>query len=245
MASWEIDTVSAINAGDMGAARGDIPSTDQRAKRAYAIYTDQHGRAWGSVIENKTGDPCGPLEPQFHAPLRIEDKYITVNSRQRRIVIRYADKIRDINDANTAWDTQMRAYARKEYGDKAGDAMKNPPPGLLDLVGPKPFEKKEPYEAAMTGNKYVLGLSPDKPEWAKEFFPDTPVYVTQKAAELKITNEYPDAEEERAEQHEEETPLLKWAGKAGWRLPNGDVVARDEDETPEEHKARAQAIMEG
>ena len=234
MASWEIDSVGAVNGGDMGAAAGDVPSTDQRRKRAYAIYTDQHGRAWGAPIENKSGDPCGNLEPQFSAPLLIEDKYITINSRMRQIRIRYADKIRDIVEANNEWDTQMRAYARKEYGDKAGEAMKNPPPGLLDLVGPRPLERREPIEAAMQGNKWILGLSPIKPDWAREFFPDEP--VRKETFQVEFTREYPNAEDasERG---------LMWAGRAGWKLPDGSVVPRHEDDTKEDYRARAEAAL--
>lgn len=246
MASWEIDSVGATNSGDLGGARGDVPNTDQRAKRAYAIYTDQHGRAWGAPIENKTGDPCGNFEPQFSAPLRLEDKYIAFNSRMRRITIRYADKIRDLVEAQNEWDTQMRAYARKEYGDKAGEAMKNPPPGLLDLVGPKPHERREPIEAAMQGNKWVLGLSPLKPEWAREFFPDEPV-AKRDTFQIETTNRYPDADEDH--EPDEDAPGLVWAGRAGWKLPDGSYVRRLTDdnrewaETADEHKGRAEAAL--
>jgi hypothetical protein len=172
MASWQIDSTSVTNAGDMGASPGDVPSTDQRRKRSYAIYTDQHGRTWGAVIENKTGDPAGPLEPQFSAPLRPADKYITVNSARRQVIIRYADIIRDIVDANSEWETQLRAYARRSYGSEAPKAIANPPADLLDMVGPKPRETREPWEAAMQGNKWILGLSTAKPQWAKAYFPE-------------------------------------------------------------------------
>lgn len=245
MASWEINDSRAINAGDMGAGPGDVPSTDQRRKRAYAIYTDQHGRAWGAVIENKTGDPAGPMEPQFSAPLRPMDKYITVNSARRQVVIRYADVIRDIEEANADWDLALREYARKNYGTKAPEAIANPPADLLDLVGPRPKERREPWEAAMQGNKWVLGLAPKKPEWAKEFFPD--VVQRKDTFQLEVSRRYPDVEEQTEEQEEESG--LRWAGKAGWELPNGKRIARlfnDEREpieSAEEHKARALALL--
>jgi hypothetical protein len=243
---WKVDDIpgtSAISAGEMGQAKGDVPSTDQRAKRAYAIYTDQHGRVWGAVIENKTGDPCGPLEPQFSAPLRPDDKYITINSRMRRVHIRYADIIRDIAEANENWESQLRDYARKNYGTKAPEAIANPPADLLDLVGPRPRERREPWEAALTGNKYVLGLSTNKPDWAKEFFPeDAPKQrSTFQIDPAGIADKYPDAEEDQ--EPEEEFVGLTWAGRGGWKLPDGTLVPKLKDEEKSEHRARAEAML--
>lgn len=241
--SWKVEDAgtSVTNAGEMGQGRGDVPNTDQRRKRAYAIYTDQHGRVWGAPIENKTGDPCGSLEPQFSAPLRPADKYITVNSRRRQVVIRYADIIRDLVEAKAEWDHQLRDYARKNYGTKAHEAIANPPADLLDLVGPPPAEPREPWEAAMQGNKWVLGLSPSKPEWAREFFPDEPVRKQRETFQIETTNRYPDADEP-----ENEESGIRWKGPVlGWELPDGTTLARRKDlgETGEEHKARALAAL--
>lgn len=242
MAEWKVGDAgtSITNSGDLGAGPGDVPNTDQRAKRAYAIYTDQHGRTWGAVIENRTGDPCGPLEPQFVAPLRPNDKYITINSRRRQLVIRYADIIRDIEEATAGWDSQLRDYARKNYGTKAPEAIKNPPADLLDLVGPRPKERREPWEAAMQGNKWVLGLTSAKPEWAMEFFPEESVSKSQPFA-LEITRRYPDADE--AQDQDEEAVGLTWAGRGGWKLPNGETIPKDEGESKEQHRARAEAAL--
>lgn len=246
MASWEINDSRAINAGDMGSAPGDVPSTDQRRKRSYAIYTDQHGRTWGAVIENKTGDPAGPLEPQFSAPLRPLDKYITINSNRRQVVIRYADIIRDIVTANEEWDTQLRSYARKSYGTKAPEAIANPPADLLDMVGPKPREMREPWEAAMQGNKWILGLSTAKPTWAKAYFPEE-VVKPKNTFQMETTNRYPDADEAvEFEPEQMEVEGIAWKGPAGgWELPNGERIVRRKDlgETGEEHKARALAAL--
>lgn len=236
MASWEVDSVSAVNSGDMGAAQGDVPSTDQRMKRSYAIYTDQHGRVWGANIENKTGDPCGNLEPQFAAPVRPMDKYITVNSRRRQVVIRYAEIIQDIVEAEQEWDSALRDHARKAYGMKAHEAIQNPPPDLLDIVGPRPKERREPWEAAMQGNKWVLGLSPNKPDWATEFFPDAP--KVRETFQIETNNKYPDAEDQAPKSTE-----ITWAGpQHGWKLPDGTYVKREDGESGEEHKARATAL---
>ncbi len=242
MPSWEINSTSIV---DSGGAGGDAPPTDQSRRRAYAIYTDQHGRPWGASIENKTGDPCGPMEPQFRAPLRPNDKYLTVNSRMRQIVIRYADMILDIEEANAEWDRELRDFARMNYGDKAHEAILNPPPALLDLVGPKPngIGAREPWEAAMQGNKWILGLADAKPQWAEEFFPE--VEVKRETRVLEITATYPDAEEEGVEAAESVSPEYpSWSGpQKGWKLSDGTFVDRDESEEKEPFKARALAAQ--
>jgi len=234
MPSWEVNSTSMV---DSGGAGGEIPSTDQSQKRAYAIYTDQHGRPWGAVIENKTGDPCGPLEPQFRAPLRVDDKYITVNSRMRQLTIRYADIILDIEDALETWNTSLREYARKEYGSQAHEAITNPPPALLDLVGPKPngLGAREPWEAAMQGNKWILGLSDAKPQWAEPFFTEKQIQTAARVVEITAT--YPDADEEVKEE-----TFPQWAGPhKGWKLSDGTYVERLEGQEKEEYKAAAVA----
>jgi len=220
-----------------GGAGGDVPSTDQSRKRSYAIYTDQHGRPWGAIIENKTGDPCGPLEPQFAAPILPNDKFVTINSRQRQLHIRYADMILDIEDADQAWDESLREHALKMYGMQAGKAITDPPPELLDLVGPKPKGHREVWEAAMTGNKWILGETSAKPAWAEEFFPKAAVKQTRR--EVTVTRAYPDADEEVAEVSPR-TASPKWAGPMnGWQLSDGSFVERLDNEDKDSYKQRA------
>ena len=240
--AWEGSQLgtSVVSGGGVG---GEVPPTDQSRKRSYAIYTDQHGRAWGAIIENITGDPCGPLEPQFHAPVQPLDKFVTINSRQRQLHIRYADIILDIEDANNAWAASLREHALKMYGMQAGKAIADPPPELLELVGPAPKAHREIWEAAMQGNKWILGFSAEKPAWAEEFFPNE----AQMQAERRvvITKKYPDADEEVEETGE----FPKWGGpKVGWLLSDGSSIEREPDEDKDTYKARAQeaqAVLEG
>lgn len=224
---------SVVNSGGIG---GDVPSTDQSRKRSYAIYTDQHGRNWGAIIENRTGDPCGPLEPQFAAPVQAMDRFITINSRQRKLTIRYADIILDIQQANRDWEESLREYARKMYGMDAAKQIASPSPELLDMVGPRPRGQREIWEAAMQGNKWILGFSSAKPAWAEEFFPDKP--AVQEAQKLVLTGRtYADAEDEKS---------LKWSGpKTGWQLSDGSYVTRLEGEDKDAYKARAEQAEAG
>lgn len=214
---------------------GDVPPTDQTRKRSYAIYSDQHGRVWGANIENKTGDPCGPLEPQgWSAPILPPERFITINSRQRQLFIRYDDIIRSIDQGNSEWFDSLREHALKMYGMKAAAAIEEPPPELLDMVGPKPKARREIWEAAMDGNKWILGQTPNKPAWADEFFP--PSAVVKAAKEIKPTRHYADVDEE--------TPKAKyprWTGPAtGWQLSNLSYVERSDNEDKEAYKARAE-----
>jgi hypothetical protein len=234
--AWEGSDLgtSVVNSGGTG---GDVPSTDQSRKRSYAIYTDQHNRTWGAIIENKTGDPCGPLEPQFAAPVQAMDRFITINSRQRKLHIRYADIILDIQQANADWDASLREYARKLYGMDAARQIASPSPELLDIVGPKPNGNREIWEAAMQGNKWILGFSSAKPAWAEEFFPDKP--AVQQAQELVLTGKsYPDAEEVAG--------YPKWSGpKTGWQLSDGSYVPRLDGEDKDAYKTRAEQAEAG
>lgn len=220
---------SVINSGGTG---GEVPSTDQSRKRSYAIYTDQHGRQWGAIIENKTGDPCGPLEPHFKAPAVPPSEFIHVDSRQRKLTIRYADIILNVDQAYIDWDDSLREHARKMYGMQASKAIADPPPELLDLVGPKPNTHREIWEAALTGNKWILGFASTKPSWAEEFFPERP--QVQVREQLQITREYPDADDEVSE-------YPRWSGpKTGWQLSDGSYIERQFNEDKDTYKARAE-----
>jgi hypothetical protein len=178
----------------------------QPDRRRDQMFTDQHGRSWYAVIELATGDPCGPLDARFDAPLKVPQKYIKTTKEHGKLHINYDGWIADIRRANEDYDKQFRAHAIRMFGDKAADAIDNPPPALLDAAGPRP-NAWQPVDAAKKGNKWVLGLVPSsaKPPWAKEFFPDV---VAPKTA-------YPDLEYEDVSPaiHESWEPSKKKAKK--------------------------------
>jgi len=244
--AWE-GSQGATTVVDSGGTGGDVPDTDQSRKRSYAIYTDQHGRVWGANIENKTGDPCGPLEPgpawRAKAPIIPLDKFITVNSRQRQLFIRYEDIIYDIAEANQLWETELRKFAVKMYGTAAPTAIANPPAELLDIVGPRPGGDREVWEAAIMENQWILGLTDKKPKWAEKFFPEKEVVLTR-ANKIVIENKYPDADEEVEAEAEEAFVMTypTWTGPTkGWKLSDGSYVERLEGEDKDSYKARADA----
>ena len=206
---------------------------DQAATRRYSKYQDQHGRWWGAPTENTTGDPCSVYEMQgWNAPLTPDDKYIKLNADRRGVTIDYARWINDLKQANADYQKLLRDTAHALYGDKALEVIASPPPSLFDRIGYPPKQRIEPIVAAMQGNKWILGLTKVKPSWATEFYPDEDVrhVVTE---EHVVTNKYPD----------EEAGEISWGGpKAGWKLPNGEFVEREEGEDKDAYKARAEAL---
>lgn len=208
----------------------------QATKRRYRFYLDQHKRKWGSAVENKTGEPCGPFEKQgWTAPLQPEPKYMTVDPVENTLYIDYEQWVRDIDEAHAYWHARLREAAGQIYGQGAvGEAIKNPQPELLDRVGPQPNQRKEPVEAAMLGNKWVLGLTDLKPAWAYEFFPDE---EEAEPEEVIITNKYPDVGEEGVVVTDD---YPRWAGpNKGWVLSDGEAVERFDGEDKESYKQRA------
>lgn len=205
----------------------------QATKRRYQLYTDQHGRKWGAPVEKSTGEPCGLMEKQgWTAPLLPPDKYIAIDAINNTLDIDYQAWIKDTDEAHAYWHTILREHAGRIYGQGGiGPAIENPQPELLDMVGPKPHDSREPIEAMMLGNKWILGQTDAKPAWAEEFFP---TLTPESEAEAYAMGKYPDADEE----DDVEYPL--WSGpKSGWKLSDGECVERFTDEDKESYKTRA------
>lgn len=147
--------------------------SDQPSERRSQRFTDQHGRKWSGVIEIKSGIPTGALRPlDFKAPLQVPQEFIRYDKLEPNSVrIDYAEWIASLEEARRQWDRKLVSRAQKLFGEDAGKNIKNPPPQLLQAVGPEP-KPVEPVQAAAAGNNWVLGLTPIKPKWAKKFFPD-------------------------------------------------------------------------
>lgn len=168
-------------------------------------FTDQHGRKWSGIIEIKTGAPCSPLSPiGFNPPLKVPGKYMRFDPLEpSSVFIDYAAWIADLEQGKRLWDRKLVARAQTLYGEQAGKHIRKPPAELLQAVGELP-PAVEPVQAAASGNRWILGLSHHKPEWAKKFFPDTPVKSVHqprdryRRAEINEAwrDEYPDAEDE-------------------------------------------------
>lgn len=223
-----------MNITDHGMSNMGNKMLDQSATRRSGRYEDQHGRWWVAPTENKTGDPCGPFGGiGWTAPLSPDDKYIVLNEDRRGVTIDYPRWINDLKQANAKYQKLLRDTAHALYGEKALEAIASPPHSLIDKIGYPPKQRIEPIEAAMSGNKWILGFTKVKPSWAKEFYPDEDIRYAVTMEDHVVTNQYPD----------DEGGEVTWGGpKAGWRLPNGEFVAREADEDKDAYKARAEAL---
>lgn len=191
----------------------------QADTRAWAEFTDQHGRTWGAITENKTRHPCAPLQPQFTAPYIPFQKYLTIKG-ANKIEIEYRAALNDMDASDKEYDQSLRNYAAALYGDKQLDAIQHPPPDLLALAGERPRRvPREFVEAALRDNQWVLGLTAAVPNWALPHL--------EKAEEKKAPTplpSYPDADEEKGGY-----ALRKGPG-GRWQMPDGSGFEGTEDE---------------
>jgi hypothetical protein len=146
----------------------------QADQRRAQVMRDQHGREWSGSIEIKSGYPSGVVFPQFAVPrheLVPPQKYLKYPENQPgRVVIDYADWIKDLDDALVSYETRKIQFANAIPGGAQS-------PQLPQLMGPKPMSSV-PVKAMQQGNKWALGLSPIKPPEADSYFPE-PVEVTE------------------------------------------------------------------
>lgn len=124
------------------------------------FFRDQHGRRYHAEIELKTSHPCGPLVPQYRAPLVVPQHYLTlVNDPENPTKLRvdYPRWEADARASRKEWEQEGRSRALKMYGD-AYDPRKPFGQDVLDIIGPAP-SAVEPIIAARQGNSWVLGLT--------------------------------------------------------------------------------------
>lgn len=150
---------------------------DQAGKRKTVTFTDQHGREWTAVKDIFTDTNVGPMTPQGWTPVSYMGRDLVPpdhvlrfdDARPGTFTIDYSRWISDIRAAHTGWVQQAGSYAASMYGDKSMDALENPPPALLNAMGPKPMPV-ELLEAMQEGNRWILGLAVARPAWADKFF---------------------------------------------------------------------------
>lgn len=142
----------------------------QHTKRRGRKLPDQHGRMWEFQEDKACGAPVGPINARgWKDRLRTPQKYKVYDEQNSQIRINWAQWETDLKAAHQAWGDVLRRTAISMYGQGASEAIKYPPPELLETVGEKP----QPIElilAARRGNKFVLGLSDEMPKWAEPFF---------------------------------------------------------------------------
>lgn len=146
----------------------------QVLERTFRFALDQHGRRWGANVHGRTHDPVERVKPQgwtapyIPAPQFVKWRYDELDGRYR-IEIEYDADIRARREALTEWKKNLVRVGLQMNGS-AFDARR-PSPEVLQFVGPRPVPPEVPM-AAKAGDRWVLGLSQAKPEWAHQFFPD-------------------------------------------------------------------------
>jgi hypothetical protein len=150
---------------------------DQAAKRKTIIYTDQHGREWAGTKDVFADAPIGTLLPMNFSPVKYRGqelippmKYFQFDdARPGWTRIDYAAWEADLLTAKQSWEESAGSYAVAMYGDKAMEAVENPPPALLNVLGPKTMPV-ELVQAQAEGNRWILGFNVPRPSWADDFF---------------------------------------------------------------------------
>lgn len=157
---------------------------DQAKARKYAFFRDQHGRRYGAPIEISTGDPCGPLEPQFVAPLVPSPDFMRLVANEdgrSSIFIDYDGWIGEVRNRVGSWQREVRKAMIARHRENYHPDMKIDA-DVYDLptTGPEPSISAkwnggtvQPLVAAKAGNKWVLGLTEvDDPRVSKYLAPE-------------------------------------------------------------------------
>lgn len=185
----------------------------QADNRRFTRLRDQHGRMWEGIMDIKNGGIVGPLRPvNVDPPLIPPTKYFRFPALQDGTFrIDYQAWISDREEGKRMYERRKIKYTQKMYGESAGEVLQKEqlPAELLRIVGTEP-DPVEPVLAASAGNKWILGLSDRKPEWAYEYFPEEEeqeqVYPwTQEKDEVmaELRERFPDAELSEAQAPED------------------------------------------
>jgi hypothetical protein len=186
------------------------------------FFRDQHGRRYHSEIELKTGHPCGPLVPQYRAPLVVPQQYLTLSNDPENptlLTVNYVKWEADARGARRDWEQEGRARALKMYGD-AYDPRKPFGQDVLDIIGPAP-SAVEPIIAARQGNSWVLGLTDridlrlakyfEPEQLDPQFRPEEPDFTdrAEQIDDLDVLDDDEDARKEKIRAQDRERKRLK------------------------------------
>lgn len=137
------------------------PMTGQPAQRRPALFKDQHGRTWFTIIDKRTGHPVDTMEPKFEAPWYPHQSYVRVLpdslARPNEVQIHYEEAIADLERAHANYQQALLNAGIELHGQMFDETK--PSLAVLHRVG-KPPKPVAPYRAAQAGNTWILGLEP-------------------------------------------------------------------------------------
>lgn len=179
----------------------------QPTARRYQKFRDQHGRRIGANIELKTGDPTAGFDfLGWSAPFMPDIKYLEVKKDEEggtevgQLVWNYRAMLRDAKLERKISDDRIEFFAQQIFGEKAGEAMANPPAQLRRYMKDRP-KAPQLIVAAMKGDPWVLGFEKGPcPDYLKPYFHEVVVTsVDGEDVELELDPEFVAAMEARFE----------------------------------------------
>lgn len=143
----------------------------QERKRGTRTFTDQHGRKWGGIVNGASGLWVMPLHPKFSAPYTPPSKYIEPKPGDAsEIYINYQALYNDLQEGQRAYEQRFMGLAMDKYTDTFETVLAKPTKWLKDAAGIAPTHP-DVARACLAGNRWILGFTDQKPDWAYRFFP--------------------------------------------------------------------------
>jgi hypothetical protein len=162
----------------------------QEKKRGHRTFLDQHGRKWGGIINGASRLWVMPLHPKFSAPFIPPSKYVQpVQNDSSEIYIDYQHLYNDLVESQAAYEQRFMGLAMDKYTDTFETVLNKPTKWLRDAAGIAPIHP-DVARACISGNRWILGFSDQKPDWAWRFFPK------EEDVALLSVSEFPDVEDE-------------------------------------------------
>lgn len=152
---------------------------DQAKRRRNWKARDEFGRLWESTLDFISQGTCAPINPKgWNDPLGTPQKYLIkalskdpdTDQLGIRIIPALEQWSRDLEKAHEEYEQRLYNDALMLFGTEGPKAYEDRAPALLNYTGPAP-QPFEPVLAALAGDQWALGLSPDDPNNIQRFFP--------------------------------------------------------------------------
>lgn len=194
-----------------------------RKFRRAQINKDKWGRKYFLWIDLISGDPTGPIDPQFTAPVMLPPHCLSVpEGRPRSIKLHYRRYIQELRQAEREWEMNLARICEQLYGEKANVAR--PTRRALKLAGPKPQDWRLVYLAAK-GDPWALGFQQEPTEEAKRILGER----AARDRELEDVLNDPALREIDAELRAEEGDDLEEEDHGTDSLDDGDLPDLDDE----------------
>lgn len=227
----------------------------QENRRFTDFFTDQHGREYLGNCEighstlpgvPPTTDPIdlvphgwtAPITPVWAQKLFLppldDHEIVSLLPRAERakkgyqIHINYVRWLQKHDERTEQWTQHLRDIVNKMSGGvNALQLLREPPPELVDYIGPLPFPPRELIQAMAAGNEWALGMSADIPAKAAEMLEKLrpAVMRSRQTIDLDTVTVDPFADEAKAAHDAKLEALMDMEEDADPFATGGKVVA--------------------